>query len=80
MKFIQAINKCILILSQLPLGVGGHPGVEHLCFLHLEFGRRCSAGPECRCRSVERVSRIRGPMKIGFERRLPKECPGCLTT
>lgn len=67
MKFIQAINKCIIILSQLPLGVGGHPGVEYQCLLHLDFGRRRCAGPECRCRSVERVSRIRGRMKINFE-------------
>lgn len=64
MKCIQVINKFIIIISHLQLGVGGHPGVE---LLRLDFGRRRSAGLECRCRSVERVSRILGPMKINFE-------------
>lgn len=62
MKFIQVIGKCIIILSHSPLVVGGNPGDEHLCLLRLDFGRRRSTGPECRCRSVERVSRIHGPM------------------
>lgn len=67
MKIIQAINKCIIILSQLPLGVGDNLqwNICAFCVWTLEDGAAPDQNVGVDQWNVCQGSR--GPMKINFE-------------